>query len=263
MPNTEYDVLFLYNERETSVSSIANELRTNGYRVFIWREDVQYGEKIDADETTILRTSTVVLAFLGTKGWGPNHIKRVEEARRLERRIIPVLIGQPADTDLLAVNGLFKDNRYVDVRKISHDAINKLIEAIGAPLEDRNTSRYDEVIRTLIDGNDDQRASILYRIKTADDIYRGALAGRLRREISQRFSLAKENDLSSATRDRKKIASIRSWMISCLIWTDAESDESRQILLNHVDAGYEQDAVVQYWTLAGLYLKQVSYLDAA
>ena len=124
------------------------------------------------------------------------------------------------------------------------------------------SSRFDQIINRLVDGNEEQRAELLRVIQTSTLIDRSALSMRLRSEIETRFNPGNEKAFASAIRDPKKISSIRSWLLSSLIWTDAENPLNRELILKHI-TNYEPDENVRYWTLAGLFQKKVSYLDRA
>ncbi|MDT5270210.1 MAG: hypothetical protein QOH49_2396 [Acidobacteriota bacterium] len=52
-------------------------------------------------------------------------------------------------------------------------------------------------------------------------------------------------------------------MLSSLIWSDAESTESRQLLQKHVSLNHEPDRNVRFWTLAGLWQVKASYVSDA
>ena len=126
-----------------------------------------------------------------------------------------------------------------------------------------SSSRFDQVINTIVDGNEEQRSDLLLQIQSSTSIDRLALSSRLRFEIQFRFNSLREKDFATAIRDPKKISSIRSWMLSCLIWTDAEYFPNSQLLRDHIHSFAEPDESVRYWTLAGLYQKKVSYLQDA
>lgn len=124
-----------------------------------------------------------------------------------------------------------------------------------------NTGNFDELIRAIITGNDDKRADIVEDIRINDNINRSALSSRLRQEID----LASQG-MSSPSMvywSASDIPSIRSWLMSCLIWTDVDEAENREFLLRHVDEKSEPDENVRYWVLAGLYQRKVSFLNDA
>lgn len=126
-----------------------------------------------------------------------------------------------------------------------------------------NKIRYDQIIKTLIDGNEEQRSDLLHQIHVSNELDRAALSKRLRKEIENNFSPGKENDFAKAIRDPKKISSIRSWMLSCLIYNDVEDVLNRPFLMQHLMFINEPDENVRYWTLAGLFQQNASYLSEA
>jgi len=262
MAGTNIDAFILYNERESAVETVVQELEKDGVSTHFWRRDVPLGAPLNELEEEQLMNARTVLAFLGEAGWGPNHLRLALEAQRLEKRIIPVLIGDAPDKAFEEANALFRDRRYIDLRIPDAASIKQLVDNIRR----RDPSRVGQINRimsVLVDGNEEQRADILRQIRLATSIDRLALAARLRSEIQGRFNPSSENEFASAIRDPKKISSIRSWMLSSLIWADAEGSESRNLILRHVEESYEHDRNVRYWTLAGLYQRKSSYLSDA
>lgn len=125
------------------------------------------------------------------------------------------------------------------------------------------SSLVDRIVSILIDGNEEQRLDLLRHIQQSASLDRGDLSARLRREIRDRFGPRDEDRFASAIRDPKKFSSIRSWMLSSLVWTDAEQPENRALILEHVHAESEPDRNVRFWTLAGLYERDASWLKDA
>lgn len=123
--------------------------------------------------------------------------------------------------------------------------------------------QFDGIIKELVDGSDDQRSETLSRIRSLSQVQASGLALRLCLEIEGRFSIRAEKEFSSASREPKKIASIRSWMLSSLIWSDAEGFDSRKCIFDHLQVENEPDPNVRFWTLAGLYMRRASYLEEA
>ncbi|MEO5685662.1 MAG: P-loop NTPase fold protein [Chitinophagaceae bacterium] len=126
-----------------------------------------------------------------------------------------------------------------------------------------NTHRFDNIINGFIDGNEEQRSDLLRSIQSHRNLDKAAFSSRLRLEIKTRFRSGIEKQTINSIRAPDKITSVRSWLISALIWTDAEGKENREILTNHLNFNTEPDENIRYWTLAGLYEQQVSYLGEA
>jgi hypothetical protein len=262
LPSPSTGVFILYNERESSVAEIVERLTRLGIATYFWRRDIPFGEEWETTERERLRLASAVLVFLGDAGWGPVHTKLTQQAVAMEKRVIPVLIGKPPESALDAAGGLFRTRRYADLRTVTPEALDALAAAIRPnPLSE--SGEFDGIVSTLVDGSEEARLDLLHYIQRSTSLDRRGLSGRLRREIGERFSAREEGRFFSAVRDPKKIASIRSWMISSLIWTEPDDAENRAVLLSHVRHEQEPDRNVRFWTLAGLYQRQVSYLQEA
>lgn len=256
------DAIFLYKEEEYKyVERIVRILRERGYNIFFWREDVRFGQKIEEGEQAHLQEAGKVVVCLGQLGWGKNHLHITEQAQELRKEIIPVLIGEPQADEYKKAENLFIGFRYVDLTTINETSIQELLTAIGPPrVQENNGIRFDQIINTLIDGNEEQRAEVLEQIKKLEQTDKGIVAARLRQDIVAKFDPAKEKRPGSAIRPVSDIPSIRSWMLTALIWTDAESEESKTILLKHLNIEFEPSEIIRYWVLAGLYRAKVSWL---
>jgi hypothetical protein len=252
------DAFILFNEREEAVVKIVDQLKSQGISTYFWRRDVEPGEAWEELETRRLREARVVLVFLGDAGWGPNHLRITQEARRLEKRMVPLLIGSPPGEAFLEAGGLFRDQRYLDMRR--PESLEILVDSIR---QRPSSALIDRVVGALVDGSEGDRADVLNQIETSSRIDRPALAARLRAEIRERFAPQAENRFASAFRDPKKISSIRSWMLSALIRVDIEGEDSRDLILRSLNPTLEPDRNVRFWTLSGLYVRRASYLASA
>ncbi|HEX8195457.1 MAG TPA: P-loop NTPase fold protein [Pyrinomonadaceae bacterium] len=262
MENPSIDAFILYNEKEKAVDKIAQELESNGISMHFWKRDIPLGEPWNEFEQQRLTIARNVLVFLGDSGWGPNHLRITKEAQKLNKRIIPILIGTPQEEEFEKANGLFRDRRYLDLREHDAASFKKLVEEIRT-LETSSEERFDYIISVLVDGDETARSNTLTQIRISKSLDRSALAAQLRNEIQNRFSPDNEINFPSAVRPPKEISSIRSWMLSSLIQADAEADDSRALILRHINESSEPDVNVRYWTLAGLYFRQVSFLSEA
>jgi hypothetical protein len=254
------DAFILFNEKEEAVPSIVEELSALGVSTHFWRRDIKPGEPWQEFERARLNTAGAVVIFLGDAGWGPTHLRLALEAQKSQKRIIPVLVGNPPVEAFHEVDGIFEKLRYVDLRNQSPAALRMLADAIR-PGE--RTGQFAGIISVLVDGNEEQRSAVLQQVIKSTFVDRRGLSNRLRDEIQNRFSLENERRFASAVRDPKKMPSVRSWMLSVLIWTDAEYVPNRQLILKHLDPKFEIDRNVRFWALAGLYQCHASYLRIA
>ena len=265
------DIFMLYNHRdERIVERVNQEVRSWGVTTYFWNMDMGFGDDWLEKETRFIQEAKLIMVFLGQFGWGPTQEKLGEEAVRLEKNILPVLIGRPDDrNELLKVSAIFQNLRYADLTTITPTSLDELHKGITSRIlhaKDESpvdTSDYDEVVSTLMHGNEAERAAVLNQIKNSDNFNRQRLSARLREEIKVRFTPDMEKNPGSSLRPPGDISTIRSWMISSLIWCDGEDKANRDLFLQHLDQGFETSETVRYWTLAGLYQKKVSYLSQA
>lgn len=257
------DVHILYNGQEVELpKTISDMLTRRRYSVFFWEQSVKAGEDVFTIELEQLALSVHVLICLGIKGWGPTQERLAREAVRMDKHIIPILIGKPAETELQKVDELFFKRKWLDLTEFSEIKFQELVDAIGLP-GITDYSQFDRFVQILVDGNEEQRAEVLETAIQMPPATKKRFAARLYEEITSRFSISTERRLENAVRDPNKIPSIRSWMMSVLIWTDAEDRAYRDLIFRHLTAAYEPDDGVRYWSLAGLYQVGVSYLSDA
>jgi hypothetical protein len=259
------DAFILFHEPEDSVAFIVDALEGRGISTHFWRRDVQPGKPWEDLERERLRSARSVVLVLGSAGWGPTHRSLAEQALSLKKTVIPVLIGSPSDQALDDVGGIFRKLRYLDLRKPDSAVLDELARTIrGAQQTGREQDgRVEQIIRILVDGNDDQRFENLVQLRGSSGVDRQALGQKLRDQIRVRFSPASEKSIESAARDQNRIASIRSWMVSYLIWSDLENPESVGVLLQCVDERAEPDRHTRFWALGGLYEAKASFLGKA
>lgn len=251
------DVFLLYNEREDSVGKVAEALRERGISVYYFQRDFPYGSEISSGETSRLEAARVVIVLLGQQGWGPTQREIARNAQSLRKLIVPVLFDDPPDDALEDVGGLFTHTRYFDARKLDGDTFNRLADAVmkasalQTPAPAENALRFDDLFRTLKDGDDVQRLALLQWIIRHGVTNSEAFASKLRDNILGDFSPGQERQFATAVRDPKRLASSRSWMLSVLIWLKPFSAESGEVVLRHLDPQYETDRSVRFWVLAG------------
>ena len=258
MENKTVDAFILFNENEENVPGLVTLLENRGVRTHFWRRDIPVGTEWEKMEMETLQAAGAVALFLGPKGWGPSQRKLATQAVELKKRIVPVLIGDVADEALDDAGGIFRRIRYLHVEPKDPLAISRLAEELRPRAV---PSEVNASIQVLIDGSEDQRIDLLDQIiQQRAGIDRPAFAARLRDSILSDFPPARKNSAATAPRAPEKVTSIRSWLLSTLIWVDAESAESRQLLVQHLNAESEPEPSCRFWTLAGLYQVKASYL---
>lgn len=263
------EVFLLYNEQEKVVDEIADELRARGVPAYFFRRDLPFGGEIEKIEEAKLRDARLVLVALGSLGWGPSQRALAQRAIALNKRIIPVLVGRPPEEAMDDLDGLFRRLRWVDLTQ-GGGAFDQLVLTLRAGLDEsgadragRAASRFDEIINTLVDGSDADRAALLDRVIRQDIADRDGLAARIRRSIRDDFGPTQESRFATAIRDPKRFASTRSWMLSVLIWLEPFSRESAALILEHIDPAHEPERTVRFWTLAGIIQRDLPYRDEA
>lgn len=261
-PNPKVDAFILFNEGENAVEAIVRELESRGVSTYFWRRDVPLGATWGRLEEQRLKDARTVLVFLGSSGWGPSHLQITRNAQIQQKRLIPLLIGDPQPSAFNEADGLFRDYRYLDLRTPDPASLAMLVDEIHRR-EPSQSSQFDRIISVLTDGNEEQRLDLLRQIRLSSSIDKPSLASRLRTEIRDRFSPLNEKEAGTAARSPKILSSIRSWMLSVMIWADADSPENEFFILDHLRQSLEPDHNVRYWTLAGLYQVQPAYLDDA
>lgn len=253
------DAFILFNEKEEAVARIVGGLQDLGVSTYSSPRDIPGGEEWNAIEQKRLHEARTVVLFLGDLGWEPNHVVLVGQAQALGKRIIPVRIGEWPENSSDPARRLFRELRYWDLREINDESLKQLAEDIleGERMP-RATNEFDEIVNALVDGDEAKRAEVLRRVQSSISLDKSALAARLRQEIMERFG-AEERSFASAFRDPRKVPSIRSWMLSAIIWADAERVENRDLILAHIHQEREPEHIVRYWVLAGLHQVNASY----
>lgn len=282
--NAPIDAFLSYREGETRVSEINEQLKQNGLRTHYFHDTVKPGDPVD--EGPALSEARCMVVFLGDRGWGKTQLQQVATYQSTGRRILPVRIGvisEPAEREL---GGLFSRLLYVDLTKHDDTKLARLVQAIREANESPNevdplswtgrepslasnassdepptSARIAHVLHILKDGSDRERLDALRQLSSLHANDRGALAYILRRHLRGDFAVGTEDNFAAAVRSPKRLASIRSWMLSALIQLDAEGNGD--LILQHLQESVEPDRNVRFWTLAGLYGREVSFADDA
>jgi hypothetical protein len=255
------DAFVLFNEREETVLSVVSLLESAGLRTYLWRRDIPVGAEWQQVEFGHLLTAKVVLVFLGSMGWGSTHESMVDEALRLGKAIILVVVSQPPEGAFTRGRGIFERSRYIELTSLEDKAtIRRLVDQIrSAPTPVDH--QFDALVSSFVDGPEEGRLRSLQRIKSLSAHQRIQLAFRLRAELTSRFSLERVSDFASSVRDPMLIPSIRSWLFSALIWCDAESEPSQALIRRELQT--LERATTRFWLLAGLYQVKALYLTIA
>lgn len=261
----EEEIFLLYNEAETAIEEVAAALRSAGIPLYFARQDLPLGSDFSAIEDAKLSRAPVVLVLLGDQGWGPTQREIASRIEATEERIIPALVGVPPEGALDDVGGLFRSRLYIDLRQ-GPAAMTRLVDALRQRLVGLSANattpaglpRFDEIMTTLLDGSDVDRALLLERIQRGEISDEKALASRLRETLRTSYSPDQLNQ-ETAARPTNWLTSIRSWMLSVLIWLDPETEETAELLLRHLDRRYEPERSVRFWVLAGVIQRHLSY----
>ena len=254
------EAFILFNESELAVPSIVDQLSSRGISTYFWRRDnIKADDPWAQIESERLSSAKAVVVFLGSQGWGANQLGLLHEAQSAKKPIVPVLIGDPPGAALKEAGGIFVTLRYVDLRVPSPAAFNLLVEALRPKAP---AGRFDDLIGLLVDGDEEDRSAVLDQVIDGTINDKPGLGARLRDELQTRFSPENASSFASSARDPNRMPSIRSWMLSVLIWADAESPLSRELILKHLNAGFEPARNVRFWALAGLYQCRTSYLES-
>lgn len=136
MSEPAVDVFMLFNEREAIAEKIDSYLGRAGIRTHFWSRDVPYGSNWRDFEERRLREATLVLVFLGEAGWGATHLELTRQAVRMEKRVLPVLIGQAPGEALLEADGLFTVLRYYSLRSLDTESLEGLVAEIRKALKE-------------------------------------------------------------------------------------------------------------------------------
>lgn len=282
--NAPIDAFLSYREGETRVLEINEQLKQYGLRTHYFYDTVKPGDPVDAGPA--LSEARCMVVFLGDRGWGNTQLQQVAAFRSTGRRIVPVRIGVISSADATELDGLFSRLLYVDLTKNDDVKLAQLVQAIREANDSPNemdplfrtgsessrtsnassdepptSARIVHVLHILKDGSDRERLDVLRQLRALNVNDSGALAYMLRRHLRGDFAVGTEDNFAAAVRSPKRLASIRSWMLSALIQLDAESNSD--LILQHLQKSLEPDRNVRFWTLAGLYGREVSFANDA
>lgn len=258
-----FDAFLIYNEQETDVDPLAEALRRRGLKIYFFRTDVSPGQSFQDIEDAALANARCVIIVLGPSGWGPSQLPLASKAIEMGKVSFPVIVGQVPDGALDEINGHLRYHLYIDLSTNFDSGISRLARAVSETRARQATSDFEGLIRVFIDGNDNQRAGALNDIIQSATIDRPRLAQRLIHLIENDYRPVIEESLSSTPRSANAITSIRSWMLSALIWSDPDDARSRSVLLHYMTPSFEAARDIRFWCLAGLVQRRAALLDEA
>jgi hypothetical protein len=260
----DVDAFILFNESEERVPGIVEQLASHDISTYFWRRDIRPGETWRETEAAHVKSAAAIVVFLGSRGWGPTHLKIAQQAAADSKYLIPVLIGHIPDGSDAEVDELFRSRRYIDLRDDDPKEFELLVETIRERRSDRvEDASYDALINKILDGNESERQSVLQWVRRTPGLDRQRFSNRLSYEIEMHFSAPSGHSFPDASRPPDKFVSIRSWLLSCLISTDCESQRNRGLILTHLDARREPEPIVRYWILSQLHAARASYQNVA
>ncbi|EOY5416009.1 P-loop NTPase fold protein [Cronobacter turicensis] len=253
------DAFLAYNEREKAiVEPVAKWLTNHRVQTHFFARDTQYGEPVD--DTGNLDDAATVIAFLGSEGWGKNHLRLVERALKLNKPVFPVLIGDANPNDHNMAQGLFINFKWLDLRMGDLEPLEKLL-----PLILEVSDQYDPDINTeigvLISGPDNRRQVALDRLIDRANSKREPISAGLRKELAHRGSNGPRL-LSPNESPSDSDAEARSWLRAALIQCDPESPQTRDIALRDIMPDAEPAEFARFWSLAAAQQANASYLPA-
>ncbi|EMO4161081.1 P-loop NTPase fold protein [Morganella morganii] len=257
--NRAIDAFLAYNEREKAiVEPIAKWLTNHRVQTHFFARDTQYGEPID--DTEYLDEAATVIVFLGSEGWGKNHLWLVDRALSMNKPVFPVLIGDASSDEHNKAQGLFVNFKWLDLRMGDLEALEKLL-----PLIFEVSDQYEPDINTevglLISGPDNRRQVALDWLIDRAKSMRASISVKLRKELARHritgVRLSSPNELRFDSD-----AEARSWLRVALIHCDPENVQTRDIALRDIMSDIEPAEFARFWSLAAAQQANVSYLLA-
>ncbi|CAN7180689.1 P-loop NTPase fold protein [Caballeronia sp. LjRoot31] len=271
--NEQRKVFLLYNEREAGIEDISERLQSLGIPTYYFRRDIKAGDELEKIEELELREALAVVAVLGAQGWGQTQRKLAERAVSLGKHIIPALVGPAPDVALDDIESLFRRRLRVDLRQgdTAYEQLRAALLLVAAdepsttPANEQSgvTPRFDEIFNVIVDGSEIDRTALLDRVIRGDIANREELAVRIRKSIGDEYSVALASQFGGPPREQARIASIRGWLLSVLIWLEADSVASGTLILRHIHSEHEPDRTIRFWTLAGIIRRDPSYRKRA
>ncbi|NUW65326.1 hypothetical protein HUZ94_17160 [Cronobacter sakazakii] len=253
------DAFLAYNEREKAiVEPVAQWLTNHRVQTHFFARDTQYGEPVD--DTGNLDDAATVIVFLGSEGWGKNHLRLVERALKLNKPVFPVLIGDASPDDHNMAQGLFINFKWLDLRMGDLEPLEKLLPSI-LEVSDQYDPDINTEIGVLISGPDNRRQVALDRLIDRAKSKREPISAGLRKELARRGSNGPRL-LSPNESPSDSDAEARSWLRAALIQCDPESPQTRDIALRDIMPDAEPAEFARFWSLAATQQANASYLPA-
>jgi hypothetical protein len=253
------DAFLAYNERDKSiVEPVAQWLTNHSVQTHFFARDKQYGEPID--DTGNLDEAATVIAFLGSEGWGNNHLRLVERALKMNKPIFTILIGDTNPSDREMAQGLFNKNLWLDLRMGDLGLLEKLLPLI-LDVSLRDEAGINPEIEMLIAGPDNRRQVALGRLIERARTRCEPISAKLREELARRRSTVPTSSSPDGPSSDPN-AEVRSWLRVALIRCDPESLQTREIALRDIVPDAEPAEFARFWSLAAAQWANASYLPA-
>lgn len=267
MAERKIDIVVLYNMEEPGIETIINELEARGISTHAWVRDTPDTEDQWSNfQEAWFNKSIPALLLLGRYGWMPPQLQSAREAKTLGKPLIPVMTADPPEETFRLAEDLFRkeDLFSLDGSSASYSSLIEIIRGYSdIPPEERVPDlqsdpapdtpvarRTERIVNALINGSEEDRYDVLEQIKVSSSIDRAGLAMRLADQLLTEYG--PHNSDSTA-------ASVRSWMLTCLLWANAEYNQTRLLAEKHIDQFVEPANTVRFWTLAALYQVRPSY----
>lgn len=252
------DAFLAYNEREKAiVEPIAQWLTNHKVQTHFFARDKQYGEPID--DTENLDEAATVIAFLGSEGWGENHLRLVERALKMNKPVFPVLIGDTSPSERDMAQGLFVKFQWLDLRMGELEPLEKLLPLI-LDVSDQYDPNINTEIGMLVSGHDNRRQVALDRLMERAKSKRALISAKLREELARHGTSVPASSSGEPSSDLS--AAARSWLRVALIHCDPESPQTREIALRDIMPDAEPAEFARFWSLAAARRARASYLPA-
>ncbi|WP_406823959.1 P-loop NTPase fold protein [Pedobacter sp. KACC 23697] len=254
-----YDILCIYNENEIRVNEIVEAIKLRGYKTFFWRTDVEIGEHFTGREHYVLENTKSVLVFLGSFGWGPNHLALTEEAIKTESNVIPIKIGDFPDGDDLEASGLFLEKRYVEMSIPKRKDYLKLFERLGPRVKNVSIESFDKFIEKFLRASDKEQDISLASVSKLGSNEKRILSS----NVILRLKDLESDELPESDETRLGRHVIWCGLFSLLIASDPHSYKAKELIINHLSYNVAHSHNVAVWILAELYHSNVPYLNQA
>lgn len=258
-------VYVLGDINDTGVEELVHALSARDIEVFS-DQSVASGTALQSTARRRMEEAAVLLVVLGPSGWSDEQHQLVTKTAGRNEPVIPVMVGSPSQDARADFRRRFDHLQSFDLDE--KDAFERLIATIrgfvvSRPAPGRVAGRFEEIVSILVDGSDTDRATLLERVIDGDIIDEGGLADELGALVRTHYSASSKMNMAVALRDPNAFASIRSWMLSVLIWLEPAKPDTAELVLEHLDEAHEPERMVRFWALAGIIQRNSPIRDRA